>query len=257
MLLSIGGPGVTTTQLDLLGSSDPYLDAAEDSWPRWLATATLQAQRMQLPTRSAAVRRPSRPYLVGKWLMDKSIALTMLVLLAPLFALVALAIKFDDRGPVFFVQQRTGAGGRRFRMIKFRTMCVNAEELKAHLQHLSLVPYPEFKLDPDPRVTRVGRVLRKCFVDELPQLLNVVRGDMSLVGPRPTAINTDIYSLWHTGRLEVKPGITGLWQIERGGGECDFDERVRLDLQYVRTRTLRGDLSLLVRTAGRVRRGGR
>ena len=148
----------------------------------------------------------------------------------PIALLIAIAIPLNDRGAIFFRQQRTGLGGRRFTMLKFRTMCTNAEEMKAELQHLSLVAYPDFKMENDPRITKVGRFLRATFLDELPQLINVIRGDMSLVGPRPTSFAASTYSLWHTERLEAKPGITGLWQVRRGADETCLDERLRLDV---------------------------
>jgi lipopolysaccharide/colanic/teichoic acid biosynthesis glycosyltransferase len=121
-------------------------------------------------------------------------------------------------------------------MLKLRTMVRNAEEMKAQLAHLNELAYPDFKISNDPRITRVGRILRKTSLDELPQLLNVIRGDMSLVGPRPTSFSASTYSLWHTARLEAKPGITGLWQVS-GRNELDFDERLRLDIAYIDERS--------------------
>ena len=133
----------------------------------------------------AALPRPSRGYFVTKRIIDLTIALAIGILVLPIALLIAIAIPLNDRGAIFFRQQRTGLGGRRFTMLKFRTMCTNAEEMKAELQHLSLVAYPDFKMDNDPRITKVGRFLRATFLDELPQLINVIRGEMSLVGPRP------------------------------------------------------------------------
>jgi lipopolysaccharide/colanic/teichoic acid biosynthesis glycosyltransferase len=163
----------------------------------------------------------------------------------------------DSPGPILFAQERTGRDGRRFRMLKLRTMVPDAEERKAELWHLNVLPPPDFKIPNDPRITRVGRFLRATSLDELPQLLNVLRGDMSLVGPRPTSFAPDTYELWHTHRLDVAPGITGLWQIE-GRGVTTFDERLRLDVQYIRRRSLLYDLQLLARTLPVVlRRSGR
>ena len=142
---------------------------------------------------------------------------------------------------------RTGKGGRRFRMLKFRTMVPNAEVLKKELAHLNELQWPDFKITNDPRITRVGRILRKTSLDELPQLINVIRGEMSLVGPRPTSFAADTYDLWHTERLDVKPGLTGLWQII-GRGEMEFDERVRLDIEYIQRRCLRLDMQILAMT---------
>lgn len=168
-------------------------------------------------------------------------------LVVPVAAAVAVAIRIDSPGPVMFTQDRTGQDGRRFRMYKFRTMVVDAEERKAELQHLNELPWPDFKITDDPRVTRVGRFLRASSLDELPQLINVLKGDMSLVGPRPTSFAADTYDLWHTVRLEVRPGLTGLWQIE-ARHSSSFDERLRLDVAYVRTRTIINDVRILMRT---------
>ena len=121
-------------------------------------------------------------------------------------------------------------------MLKFRTMVQNAEELKASLQHLNILPAPDFKIPNDPRVTRVGKFLRKTSLDELPQVLNVIRGEMSIVGPRPTSFAASTYDLWHSERLEVVPGITGLWQV-KGRGTMTFDERLRLDIEYIERRS--------------------
>jgi len=166
----------------------------------------------------------------------------------PLMAICALLIKLDSpSAPVLFVQKRTGKGGRPFRMFKFRTMVVNAEELKKELAHLNELKWPDFKIKNDPRITRIGRVLRKTSLDELPQLLNVLKGDMSLVGPRPTSFSAETYSLWHTERLDVEPGVTGLWQIT-GRGSTLFDERLRLDIAYIERRCFWLDLQILLRT---------
>jgi lipopolysaccharide/colanic/teichoic acid biosynthesis glycosyltransferase len=184
---------------------------------------------------------------VAKRAFDLVLAVLLVPLVVPLLAICALAIFIEDPGPVVFRQFRTGLHGRRFRMFKFRTMVINAEELKASLQHLNILPPPDFKIIDDPRITRVGRVLRKTSLDELPQILNVVKGDMSFVGPRPTSFAAQTYSLWHTERLEVRPGITGLWQVT-GRNRMTFDERLRLDIAYVRSMSLRRDLAILVRT---------
>ncbi|WP_426573885.1 sugar transferase [Aquihabitans sp. McL0605] len=188
--------------------------------------------------------------------IDLGLCLLAMPLVVPLLLLTALAVRLDSPGPILFVQERTGRHGRRFKMYKFRTMVQNAEELKASLQHLSIVPAPDFKVIDDPRITRVGKVLRATSLDELPQLLNVVRGQMSLVGPRPTSFAPSTYALWHTCRLEVRPGLTGLWQIE-GRNEADFNQRLRLDIRYIEHSCLALDLSILLRTAASVvrRRG--
>jgi lipopolysaccharide/colanic/teichoic acid biosynthesis glycosyltransferase len=160
---------------------------------------------------------------------------------------LAAAVRVDSPGAAFFSQPRTGRGGKRFRMYKLRTMVRNAEELKHRYMHLNELQYPDFKIANDPRITRVGRFLRKTSLDELPQVLNVLRGDMTLVGPRPTSFSSDTYRLWHTARLQLKPGMTGLWQVS-GRNELDFDDRVRLDVAYIRNRCLWLDIQILLRT---------
>jgi lipopolysaccharide/colanic/teichoic acid biosynthesis glycosyltransferase len=186
-----------------------------------------------------------------KRLMDVALSLLALPVALILLAFCAIAIKLDSPGPVFFVQERTGKGGRRFPMLKLRTMVQNAHELKAEYVHLNELSFPDFKIRNDPRVTRVGRILRKASLDEVPEIFNVLRGEMSLVGPRPTSFKADTYSLWHTARLEVKPGITGLWQVS-GRSELNFDQRLRLDIAYIRNRSLWLDLQILFRTFGAV-----
>jgi len=164
-----------------------------------------------------------------------------------LMAAIAVAIRFDSPGPIVFSQQRTGQDGGRFRMFKFRTMVRNAEDLKTELAHLNVLQPPDFKIPNDPRITAVGRVLRKSHLDELPQLWNVFAGDMSLVGPRPTSFAAETYRLWHTERLEVRPGVTGLWQI-RGRSMTEFDDRLRLDIRYIERLSLANDLKIMALT---------
>lgn len=187
-------------------------------------------------------RFPRRKRVLDLLLVACSTPVTVPVLLA-----CAAAVKLDSRGPVLFRQVRTGQDGHPFEMLKFRTMVENADQLKAQLQHLNVLEPPDFKIPDDPRVTRVGRLLRKTSLDELPQLWNVVRGDMSLVGPRPTSFAPETYELWHTRRLEAKPGLTGLWQIN-GRHTVAFDDRLRLDDWYMRHSCVRLDLSILCRT---------
>jgi lipopolysaccharide/colanic/teichoic acid biosynthesis glycosyltransferase len=198
----------------------------------------------------------SRRYRVGKRAFDLVGAAVLLVLAAPVLLLCVAAIRLDTPGPLLFMQQRTGRNGRRFRMWKFRTMVANAEDLKASLAHLNVLPLPDFKVPNDPRITRVGRFLRATSLDELPQLINVLRGEMSLVGPRPTSFPATTYELWHTRRLEVAPGLTGLWQLQ-GRNAMTFDDRLRLDIEYIRRASLAFDAWLVVRTVGAVlRRSG-
>lgn len=198
--------------------------------------------------RSGASRRHRTPgYPYKKRALDLALGALALPLALPILLACALAVRLTSRGPTFFVQERTGWRGRRFRMIKFRTMVVGAHQMKSGLHDRNTMGGPDFKLEDDPRVTAVGRFLRRTSLDEAPQLWNILKGDMSFVGPRPTSFAADTYELWHTERLEVLPGLTGLWQV-RGRGEIGFDERVRLDIAYVRNRSLALDISILLRT---------
>jgi lipopolysaccharide/colanic/teichoic acid biosynthesis glycosyltransferase len=180
--------------------------------------------------------------------LDVTVASALLLCVLPVLATAILAIALSDpRAVVLFRQQRTGRGGRRFALYKLRTMCPDAEERKAELRVLSEVPWPDFRLNGDPRVTRLGRVLRRTSVDELPQLFNVLRGDMALVGPRPTSFSADTYEPWQLERLEVRPGLTGPWQID-GRATVDFAGRCRMEIAYIRHPSLRRNLVLLART---------
>lgn len=178
---------------------------------------------------------------------DLVVATLLAPVVIPVAMVCALAIRLDSPGPIVFHQLRTGRDGVRFRMLKFRTMVENAEALKADLAHLNVLAPPDFKIPGDPRITRVGRVLRSTSLDELPQIWNVVRGEMSFVGPRPTSFSSDRYDLWHTRRLEATPGLTGLWQIS-GRHLTDFDDRLRLDERYIREQGVWTDVKILART---------
>jgi lipopolysaccharide/colanic/teichoic acid biosynthesis glycosyltransferase len=204
--------------------------------------------------RSPGEVRTPRFYAVTKRALDLGLSLLALPIVLPVGLLCVLAIRLESPGPVLFAQQRTGQHGVRFPMFKFRTMVQNAEELKASLQHLNILPPPDFKIPNDPRITRVGGFLRKTSLDELPQILNVIRGEMSIVGPRPTSFAASTYDLWHSERLEVVPGITGLWQI-KGRGTMTFDERLRLDIEYIERRSTMLDLRLIAETALAVFKG--
>jgi exopolysaccharide biosynthesis polyprenyl glycosylphosphotransferase len=178
-------------------------------------------------------------------------AIAGLILLAPLFAVAAVCIKLDSRGPVFFRQVRMGAGERVFRVFKFRTMVNDADARKGEVAHLNMHENDDprmFKVPNDPRVTRVGAFLRRSRIDELPQLLNVIRGEMSLVGPRPLILDEDQYvERWARRRLQLKPGMTGLWQV-LGASDIPFDEMTKLDYLYVTNWSLREDLRLILLT---------
>ncbi|WP_331011260.1 sugar transferase [Sphingomonas sp.] len=190
-----------------------------------------------------------------KPLLDRVLALILLVVLLPALILIALAIKLCDGGPIFFLQHRTGYLGRRFRMVKFRTMVVNAEALKATLLHRNLhgTASPDFKVANDPRITRIGGFLRRTSLDELPNIWNIVVGDMSFVGPRPTSFDATTYEMRHLPRLAARPGLTGVWQVS-GRAHVGFDERSAMDITYIHSVSAPQDLSLLVRTVSAVRR---
>ena len=184
-----------------------------------------------------------------KRLLDVVISAALLILGAPLFILSAIAIKLDSRGPVFFAQERMGYSKRRFSMIKFRTMVTDAESRIEEIEHLNEKNGPIFKIKNDPRITRVGKLLRKSSIDELPQLINVLLGDMSLVGPRPLSIRDalNVEQSWQKRRFSVKPGMTCLWQIS-GRSNLSFDEWVELDLKYIDTWSLQLDWWILLKT---------
>jgi len=187
--------------------------------------------------------------------MDICGSLFGLVFVSPLLLVSAVAIKLDSRGPIFFRQQRRGLGGRAFTIYKFRTMVVGAAEHQKELRHLSDQDGPAFKMKHDPRVTRVGRWLRFTSIDELPQLWNVLRGDMSLVGPRPLPCDeTDACSRWQKRRLSVVPGLTGLWQV-RGRNKVTFDQWMRMDLNYAENYSFWQDVRILFMTIAAVLRG--
>ncbi len=202
----------------------------------------------------------SRTSQILKRAMDVPLSLLALVMLAPFFAVIAGLIKLDSPGPVFFRQQRVGVGRQTFRIYKFRTMVRDADDRKADVAHLNKHRLEGgdprmFKIAGDPRVTRVGRFLRRFSLDELPQLINVLRGEMTLVGPRPLIPDEDRHvEGWGRKRLDLKPGMTGMWQV-LGRNEIPFGEMVKLDYLYVTTWSLTNDLLLLVRTLPLVFKG--
>jgi lipopolysaccharide/colanic/teichoic acid biosynthesis glycosyltransferase len=187
-------------------------------------------------------------YLMTKRFMDMFLVLISIPFWLPMLGIIALVIRITSPGaPVMFKQLRTGKGGQRFHMYKFRSMVPNAEQLKATYAHLNELQWPDFKITNDPRITKIGKFLRKTSLDELPQLFNVLRGEMSLVGPRPTSFGPETYKLWHTERLDVAPGMTGLWQII-GRAQLEFDDRLRLDIAYIDRRSLWLDINILIST---------
>ena len=218
--------------------------------------------RMRL---DSAIHMQGRGWLTGRdggrpWTLSRTNrvvaclgALVILLLISPVLLGLALIIKFSSPGPVMFVQKRTGYRGRLFGMYKFRTMVANAEELKESLRHLNKhgADAIDFKIDDDPRITPIGGFLRRSSLDELPNLINVVSGDMRLVGPRPTSFNAYRYKDNHLARLSIYPGMTGLWQIS-GRSNIDFDQRVELDLSYIAEQSLLLDLKILLKTPFKV-----
>jgi lipopolysaccharide/colanic/teichoic acid biosynthesis glycosyltransferase len=178
-----------------------------------------------------------------------------LLLSVPVVPIAAILIKLDSRGPIFFVQDRVGETGRIFKIYKLRTMVANADGMLDQLIDLESLDEPVFKLRDDPRVTRVGRFLRRWSIDELPQFLNVLKGDMSLVGPRPEEVRiVRYYDAWHRQRLRVKPGVTGPVQVN-GRGDLSLEERVRLEVHYADNYSLKHDLEILLMTVPAVIRG--
>jgi exopolysaccharide biosynthesis polyprenyl glycosylphosphotransferase len=193
--------------------------------------------------------------LVMKQIMDWALSTLALIALTPLLAVFAVAIKLSSPGPVFFSQYRVGLQGRRFKCFKFRTMFVDAEQRLDELRHLNEMDGPVFKIKNDPRITSIGRILRKYSLDELPQFYNVFLGDMSLVGPRPPLpAEVSQYTRHQRRRLSMKPGITCIWQVS-GRNNIDFDSWVQLDLEYIDQWSIGLDVKLLLRTAATVVRG--
>jgi lipopolysaccharide/colanic/teichoic acid biosynthesis glycosyltransferase len=250
--------GSAPSQNGAVASHNGAVHAGNGAAP-WVNGDRRKGSRLEayFPLRGEAPRNRQwfRPWCLsrGKRICDIIGAVVGLIVLSPLMVVIAVAIKLDQPGPVLFRQWRTGLAARRFQMMKFRTMRQNAEQEKAALRALNQHgPHsPDFKIREDPRVTRVGRFLRRTSLDELPNLLNVLRGEMSLVGPRPTSFGIDVYEDWHLARLVVPPGVTGLWQIS-GRSEIDFDDRVRLDCRYIDKQSIMLDAKIVVLTAVRV-----
>lgn len=200
------------------------------------------------PVQTISVPIKHVPYGTVKRVADFCIALLLIILLSPLFLLVALAVRLTSRGPVIFRQIRVGAGGKHFVCYKFRSMCIDAEKKKHDLAHLNEANGPVFKIKHDPRVTPVGRIIRKLSLDELPQFFNVLKGEMSLVGPRPPVPHEVAqYGPRELQRLSVQPGVTCLWQIS-GRSNISFDHWMELDLLYIETMSFWGDVKIILKT---------
>ena len=195
-------------------------------------------------------RRPGLGHAFVKRTLDVTVSGLALVVLSVPLALIAFAVFLTDpRANVIYRQRRCGRAGRSFDVLKFRTMVADADARKESLRELSTVAWPDFRLANDPRVTGLGRWLRRTSLDELPQLVNVLRGEMSLVGPRPTSFAVSTYELWQTERLEFRPGLTGPWQVW-GRTSMDFPQRCRLEISFFRTPSLRSELRILAATVG-------
>ena len=201
--------------------------------------------------------RATRTYLASKRALDLTVAVIALIALSPVLLVIAILIRRDSEGPALFRQTRIGRYGKPFTCYKFRTMFQNASE-QAHRAYIEAYskgqvaaannPDAPFKIERDPRITPLGNFLRRSSLDELPQLINVVKGDMSLVGPRPdVAYSVALYKDWHKLRLATQPGLTGLWQV-RGRGRVSFEEGMRLDCEYVQQQCLRLDVEILLQT---------
>ena len=198
------------------------------------------------------IRRAKPVYFFVKRLFDILFSLLVLIVLSPLFLIIAIAIKAEDsKGPVIFKQNRIGANGKPFRMYKFRSMCVNAEDELKKLMPLNERKGPVFKIRDDPRVTKVGRVLRKFSIDELPQFINVLKNDMSIVGPRPALPKEyEVYTEHHKKRLLVPQGLTCYWQTRLNRDSLSFDESIDLDLLYIKKCGFWTDIKLIIQTIG-------
>lgn len=189
-----------------------------------------------------------RVYEIFKRIIDIIGAGLGLILLSPIIAIVACAVKVTSKGPIFFSQKRVGKNGELFEMYKFRSMVVNAEELKENLEDQNEMSGPMFKIKDDPRVTKVGKFIRKTSIDELPQLWNILKGDMSLVGPRPSLPKeVEQFDNWMFKRLSVRPGLTCYWQVS-GRNNIDFEDWMKLDVKYVDERNFWIDIKLIFKT---------
>jgi len=249
----------------LIGDVQSIIDACQEEGVRLRFMAdlyTFEASSVQLtmvenvPLLSFDFVDQEDNALIAKRIFDLVVTLAATPILLPIFLITALMIRLDSPGPIFFTQQRVGLHKRKFPMVKFRSMVIDAEERMKELEHLNEAEGANFKIKDDPRITKVGRFIRKTSIDELPQLINVVRGDMSLVGPRPMSLR-DV-SLFDKGvqrkRFSVRPGITGLWQVS-GRSNLSFDKWIELDIEYIDNWSLAMDLKILFKTIPAVLRG--
>lgn len=262
---------VDAPERDHVVSNGHHKNGSNGHYAASLATAGAIAIALDLKTITADPNRPlerfrkdfhdplfprkSVPYATAKRLFDIIVATVALTLAFPIMLVTAILIKLTSKGPILFKQVRVGEGGRFFWCYKFRSMCTDAEEKKSQLMHLNEASGPVFKMKKDPRVTPIGAFIRKFSIDELPQFFNVLKGDMSIVGPRPP-IPAEVaeYTEFVRGRLAVKPGITCLWQVG-GRSNVSFERWVELDLLYINTMSLKNDFKILVQTIPAVLKG--
>lgn len=224
------------------GETDPSVMDQVESTPHWTRESAVET------VEEFIIAAERRAYAIVKRLFDIAFAATLLILSSPIWLVVAVAILATSPGPILFRQTRVGRGGRHFTCLKFRSMTVEADREKVLLMHLNETTGPVFKVRNDPRITPIGKWLRRSSIDELPQLLNVIAGTMSIVGPRPPVPEEVAkYEPHHLGRLAVKPGLTCIWQVS-GRSLLHFEEWVRLDLEYIAQRTFWLDLKLVART---------
>lgn len=201
------------------------------------------------------IKLPGKGYLFVKRVMDIVCSALALIVLSPILLITALAIKLESPGPVVFVQKRVGINGKEFNMYKFRSMCMDAEEKLKNLQHKNETEGPTFKMQKDPRITKVGHFIRKYSIDELLQLVNILKGDMSIIGPRP-AIQREVaqYGEFDKLRLLVKPGLSCYWQVS-GRSDIPFDEWMKLDVKYIKEMSLLTDIKIILLTFPAVLKG--
>ena len=198
----------------------------------------------------SVMEKDSTLYGISKRFIDIVASLAGIICLSPIFLIVSILIKKESKGPIIFSQDRIGKDNKTFKMYKFRSMVQNAEELKEKLQEQNEMSGPMFKMKEDPRVTKIGKFIRKTSIDELPQLINVLKGDMSLVGPRPSLPKeVEQFEDWMMERLNVKPGLTCYWQVS-GRNNIDFEDWMKLDIKYVRERNTLTDIKLIFKTIG-------
>lgn len=206
----------------------------------------LEIEESQISTNEKDIYK--RPYEILKRLFDILCSAFALVVLSPILLVVSIAIKIESKGPLIFSQDRIGLNGKKFKMYKFRSMVCNAEKLKESLMKENERKGPMFKIKNDPRVTKVGKFIRKTSIDELPQLINILKGDMSIVGPRPSLPKEVAqFEPWMLKRLYVKPGLTCYWQVQ-GRDKIEFEDWMKLDVKYVKERNIFIDIKLIFKT---------